>query len=168
MSEGDGRFPWRPDRVRVGTVGRAHGLDGTFAVEGQCGWFAFRPGSRVMLDGLPARVSRRAGTDGRPLVAVEGIDDRTAAEEARGAALELPRAGLPEPEPDSFFHFDLIGCLVVSEGRELGRIKAVEEGVANDVLVLDDEAETRLPFVQPVVPDVDIEGRRVEVVGGLL
>ena len=88
MRERPARFPWRPERVRVGTVGRPHGLDGAFVVEGPCGWYGFEVGSRLLADGRPTGVRRRAGTDARPLVALEGHDDRDAAEAPRGAALE--------------------------------------------------------------------------------
>ena len=168
MRERPGRFPWRPERVRVGTVGRPHGLDGAFVVEGPCGWYGFEVGSRLLADGRPTGVRRRAGTDVRPLVALEGHDDRDAAEALRGAALELPRGALPDPEEDSWFRFDLIGCVAVTGDRELGRVADVEDGVAHDVLVLDDPEGTRIPFVAALVPSVDVPGRRIEIVEGLL
>jgi 16S rRNA processing protein RimM len=154
--------------VRVGTVGRPHGLDGTFVVEGPCGWYGFGVGARLLVAGRPAGVRRRAGTDLRPLVALEGHVDRDAAEALRGAALELPRGALPDLEEDSWFRFDLIGCVAVAGGRELGRVVDVEDGVAHDVLVLDDPGPTRIPFVAALVPTVDVPARRVEVVEGLL
>ena len=162
------RYPWRPERVRVGTVGRAHGLDGSFVVDSPCGWFRFPRGARLVLGGRPVTVRRSAGTESRPLVAVMDVDDRSAAEALRGAPLELERARLPEPEPDSYFHFDLVGCAVEAGGQVLGRVAAVEEGVAHDLLVLDDDASTRIPFVAALVPVVDVPGRRLEVVEGLL
>ena len=39
----------------------------------------------------------------------------------------------------------------------------MEDGVAHDLLVLDDEAGTRIPFVGELVPGVDVPGRRLEV-----
>ncbi len=168
MTERGARYPWRPERVRVGTVGRAHGLEGAFVVEGPCGWYDFRPGSRLLVAGVPAGVRRRGGTEARPLVALEGHDDREAAEALRGSPLELPRAALPPPEEDAYYRFDLVGCTAVAAGRELGRVRDVEDGVAHDVLVLDDAAETRIPFVAALVPVVDVAARRLEVVEGLV
>lgn len=160
---------WRPERVRVGTVGKPHGLDGAFRVAGPCGWFAFAKGAPLLLDGAEARILRRAGTDDDPIVVVDLLPDRTATEARRGARLEVPRAALPEPDPDSYFHFDLVGCRVEEpDGRSLGTVSAVEEGVAHDVLVLDDAAQTRLPFVAAVVPEVDIPGRRLGVIAGFV
>jgi 16S rRNA processing protein RimM len=151
----------RPERVRVGTAGKAHGLDGTVAVDSPCGWFPFATGSHVLVDGVPRRVRRRAGTAERPLVAFEGVADRTAAEELRGAPLELAGADVPEPEDGAFFHFDLVGCAVFQGATRLGVVSAVEDGVAHDVLLLD--SGLRLPFVEAVVPVVDTAGGRIEI-----
>jgi 16S rRNA processing protein RimM len=112
-------------------------------------------------------VARSRGDELAPLIGLEGAADRTAAEALRGAALELPRALVPEPDEDAYFRFDLVGCVVEdAAGRPLGRVARVEDGVAHDVLVLDDPAETRLPFVRAVVPTVDVPGRRVALAEG--
>ena len=161
-------YPWRPARVRVGTVGRGHGLDGSFHVEGPSGWWPFPVRSQLVVGGTVRTIRRRAGTDDRPIVALEGAASRDDADALRGEALEIVREELPAPEPDSYFHFDLVGCEVVCGERALGRVAAVEEGVANDVLVLDDAAETRLPFVFAWVPEVRVRERRIAITEGLL
>jgi len=151
----------RPERVRVGTAGRAHGLDGTVTVEGACGWYPFAVGSQVLVAGVPRRVRRRGGTDQRPLVAFDGIDDRGAADELRGAPLELPGDDVPAPEEGAYFRFDLVGCDVFQADNRLGAVAAVEDGVAHDVLLLD--TGLRLPFVEAVVPVVEVAARRIEI-----
>ena len=83
-----------PEWLVAGTVGRPHGLDGSFQVEGA------RPqmlevGSRLRVDGREVRVVRRAGTEARPIVRLEGCDDRTAVERLRGQRLLLARADAP-------------------------------------------------------------------------
>ncbi len=163
-----GAYPWRPERVRVGTVGRAHGLDGSFYVEAPGGWWCFATGTDVLVGGLVRRIRRRAGTDERPIVGLDGGATREDAEGLRGLPLEIDRESLPAPQPDTYFHFDLIGCDVVCGDRNLGHVAAVEEGVANDVLVLDDPAQTRLPFVFAWVPEVRIGERRIAIAEGLL
>ena len=152
-------YPWRPERVRVGTVGRAHGLDGSFRVADPCGWWPFAPGSAVLVDGAERVVAAAKGDELAPVIALEGARDRTAAEGLRGAALEIGRDDLPEPDPEAYFRFDLVGCtLAWPDGRELGTVEAVEDGVAHDLLVV---GEHRVPFVAAIVPAVDIPGRRM-------
>lgn len=155
--------PWRPARVRVGTVGRPHGVHGAFHVSGPCGWWDFPAGSVLLLDGAERRVESVAGAAERPIVRLDGLDDRDAATALTGSVLELPGAALPEPEEDSWFRFDLVGCEVFAGARRLGRVASVEDGVAHDVLLLDDEAGTRIPFVGELVPGVDVPGRRLDV-----
>jgi 16S rRNA processing protein RimM len=151
----------RPDRVRLGTAGKAHGLDGTFGVDAPCGWYAFATGSVVLVDGVAHRIRRRAGTDGRPLVAFDGIDTREGAEALRGRSIELAGDDVPPAEDGAFYRFDLVGCEVFQGGTPLGVVTEVEDGVAHDVLLLD--SGLRLPFVEAVVPVVDIDARRIEI-----
>lgn len=149
------------DLVAVGRVGRPHGLDGSFAVEGasdEQSWFA--KGAKLRLDGEPAVVisSKRAG--GRPVIRL----DRPA---RRGAVLAVPREALSPPvEADTWYAFELVGLEVVEEGgRPLGRVSAVEPGVANDVLAVDD-GRLLLPFVGACVRDVDVGAGRIVVAPG--
>ena len=155
----------RPDRVRLGTAGKAHGLDGTFGVDAPCGWFAFKTGSTVLVDGVAHRIRRRAGTDARPLVALDGVDTREGAEDLRGKPIEIAGDDVPPAEDGAFYRFDLVGCDVFQGDARLGVVAAVEDGVAHDILLLD--SDLRLPFVEAVVPVVDIEARRIEIDPGL-
>src|SRR5262249_48008105 len=143
---------WRPQRARLGVVGKAHGLDGSFRVDGAVAWFAYDRGQRLLLGGegrrLAAPRSRQA-----PGVRAEGVEDRDAADALRGAPLELPVERLPEPEEDAFYVFDLVGCDARCEGRRVGVVREVWERPANDVLVLDaDGRELLVPFVRDAVP----------------
>ncbi len=152
--------------MRVGTVGRAHGLNGAVYVEAPCGWFGFGPGSRVEVGGQARLITQRTGTDNRPILLLDGIGDRTAADELRNQAIEVGAEALPEPEPDAFYRFDLIGCDAFQGDCKLGKIAAVEDGVAHDVLVLD--SGLRVPFVTALVPVVDVPGRRLEIAADVL
>ncbi len=148
--------PW----ISVGRVGRPHGLRGEFVVEGASeAPERFTPGVRLYLDREPVTVltSKRAGR-GRVVVRL----DRRA---ERGSALELPANELPEPAEGSWYAFSMVGLSVEEEGgRELGRVKEVEPGVANDVVWLD--SGIALPFVEQCVLTVDLEGRRIVVAPG--
>jgi 16S rRNA processing protein RimM len=151
----------RPERVRVGTAGKPHGLAGLVVIEDACGWYAFTAGSELLVDGQPRRVDRRAGTDSRPLVGFDGVQDRAGAEALRNAALEIALSDAPPPAPDTWFRFDLIGLGVWHRGRLIGRVVDIEEGVAHDLLVLD--PAVRVPFVAALVPVVDPAAGRIEL-----
>jgi 16S rRNA processing protein RimM len=148
-----------PERVRVGRVGRPHGLDGSFVVENASEDPArFAVGATLLLSGEPARVVASKQARGRPVIRL----DRRA---ERGAPLEVARGDLPPPEPDSFYVFQLVGLRVVEEGgRELGRVTEVAPGIANDVLELD--SGRALPLVEDCVRDVDLDAGRIDVARG--
>lgn len=146
--------------MAVGRVGRPHGIDGSFFVEDASeaeGRFA--RGARVYADGEPAEivVSKR-GAGGRVVIRL----DRDA---RRGATLAVPRAELPEPEPDTYYVFQLVGLEVEEEGgRRLGTVAEVHNGPANDALELD--SGLLLPLVGACVLEVDLAARRVVVASG--
>jgi 16S rRNA processing protein RimM len=147
------------ERVLVGRVGRPHGLHGAFVVDDASDTpDRFSVGRELIAGGERVRVeeSKRAG--GRLVVRL----DRPV---PRGTRLEVLRGELPPPEEDSYYVFQLVGLDVVEDGgRPLGRVRDVESGVANDVLVLD--AGDALPLVEDCVLEIDLDARRIVVARG--
>ena len=148
------------DLVPVGRVGRPHGIDGAFFVEGPSDRSElYAKGSELYVDGRPARVvvSRRGGGN-RPVIKL----DRPA---ERGVALAVPRDSLPALGEDEYYAFQLVGLAVEEEGgRFLGRVEQVVDYPANDVLELD--SGLSLPLVEACVRTVDLEGGRIVVAPG--
>jgi 16S rRNA processing protein RimM len=147
-------------RVVVGCVGKPHGLDGAFFVEQPSDdgrWF--RVGARLWVgDDELAVVAARRGAGGRPVVRLER-------EVPRGSALEVPLEALPPTEEGEYYAFQLVGLEVVEvAGRSLGRVTAVEPGVANDALALD--SGLLLPLVEACVRHVDLAAGRILVAPG--
>jgi 16S rRNA processing protein RimM len=151
------------DLVTVGRVGKPHGLDGAFFVEGASerkGVFA--QGAALHAGGEPATVvASRHGSGGRPVIRL----DR---EVERGTELAVARATLPGPaDEDEFYVFQLVGLSVEEEGgRLLGRVREVLEYPGNDVLELDSGAS--LPLVEACVRQVDLAGGRIVVAVGFV
>ena len=86
-------------------------------------------------------------------------------EVARGAAIEVERSDLPEPEEGEFYAFQLVGLEVEEAGgRKLGRVTEVASGPANDVLELD--TGLALPLVDACVQEVDLDAGRILVQPG--
>jgi len=146
--------------VSIGKVGRPHGLDGSFFVEGASGRDgAFAVGTVVHVgDDRYEIVASKRGAQGRPVIRL----DRPV---ARGATLSVPCDSLPELPEDEYYAFELVGLVVVEEGgRELGRVRDVLDYPANDVLELDSGAS--LPLVEACVRQVDLAGGRIVVAPG--
>jgi 16S rRNA processing protein RimM len=140
-------------------VGKPHGLDGSFVVEDASeDPERFEPGATLLAHGEPAEVVDRKRAGGRLVVRL----DRPV---GRGTPLQVPRADLPEPEPGTYYVFQLVGLDVEEEGgRALGTVTEVAPGVANDVLELD--TGLALPLVESCVREVDLERRRILVAPG--
>ena len=125
------------------------------------------------LDGSDGRQYRI--TDARPaagaasdmlIVRVAGIGDRNAAEALNGIELSVPRDRLPEPDPDDFYHADLIGLAAeTTDGTPLGKVSAVYDHGAGDLLEIAVAGDTPLlvSFTRAVVPIVDIAGGKVVI-----
>jgi 16S rRNA processing protein RimM len=87
---------------------------------------------------------------------MEGCDDRNAAALLRGKAVAVPRASLPAEPAQEYYWADLIGLRVVNAvEQEFGRVTAVMQTGANDVLVVEDGRERLIPFIAPVIREVD-------------
>ncbi|HEY3463370.1 MAG TPA: PRC-barrel domain-containing protein [Gaiellaceae bacterium] len=147
--------------VSVGRVGRPHGLDGGFFVEGASerkGVFA--AGATLYAGGAPVTVvGLRHGSGGRPVIRLDRPVER-------GVELAVARATLPRlDDADEFYVFELVGLKVEEEGgRQLGRVREVLEYPGNDVLELDSGAS--LPLVEACVQQVDLAGGRIVVAVG--
>jgi 16S rRNA processing protein RimM len=147
------------DLVPVGRVGRPHGLDGSFVVEGASeDPDRFAVGARLVAGEEPAAVvaSKRAG--GRVVVRLDRAVER-------GTVLAVSRDELPPAEEGGYYVFQLVGLEVEEEGgRRLGAVQDVAPGMANDVLELD--TGHALPLVSQCVLDVDLDRRRILVARG--
>jgi 16S rRNA processing protein RimM len=146
--------------VPIGRVGRPHGLDGSFLVEGPSDRpGAFAVGAVVFANGEPLKiVSSKHGSQQRPVIRLERRVDR-------GAELAVPRESLPPLGEDEYYSFQLVGLAVEEEGgRVLGRVRDVLDYPANDVLELD--TGLSLPLVEACVRKVDLESGRIVVAQG--
>ncbi len=153
-------MPSQADLVTVGRVGRPHGVQGAFFVEGPSERDeVFAVGAVVLAGGEPAKVvSSARGSGGRPVIKL----DRTV---ERGTELAVERTALPRLDDDAFYVFDLVGLSVQEEdGRLLGSVREVLQYPANDVLELD--SGVSLPLVEACVRSVDVEGGRIVVASG--
>lgn len=120
-------------------IDRGDGLE-TFEVEGQ------RQGKHV-------------------LARIDGIEDRTQAERLTGCQLYIRQQQLPALDAGDYYWSDLIGLAVETlQAEPLGKIAAMMETGADDVMVLEGERERLIPFVMDeIVREVDLGNRRLVV-----
>jgi 16S rRNA processing protein RimM len=151
--------------LSAGAVGSPHGLDGSFHVTRP------RPellvvGTTVLVAAGEREIVRRAGTDARPILRLDGCEDRGAAEALRGEELRVSRALAPELGADEWWAEDLVGCVVRDGERRVGTVKRLRALPSCEVLEVaraDGEAELLVPLVRDAVRSVDIARREIEI-----
>jgi 16S rRNA processing protein RimM len=93
-----------------------------------------------------------------------GIEDRDRAEALRGLRLYLPRAALPPPGEEEYYHADLIGLeAALADGTPIGHVRAVHDFGAGDTLDIarPHGPPVMVPFTRAVVPVVDLDAGRL-------
>lgn len=158
-----------PHLILVGRIVAAHGVRGLVKLQS----FTAEPkaiGSYGLLtDATGERrfeVTVQNAVKGGVVARIGGVADRTAAEKLRGIELYLPRDRLPLPAEGEYYQADLVGLVAeLADGRPFGRVRAVENFGAGDLLAIDrpGKPSVSLPFSERVVPVVDFEGGRIVV-----
>ena len=162
------------DRVVLGVIGSPHGLKGEVKLKS----FTTAPEAIALYGPLEAGVSgrqlriTRLKPMGSGFIAqIEGIEDRTAAEQLKGLKLHIRRNQLPEPEPGMYYHTDLVGMEVRTvEGQVLGRVVSVENYGAGDLLQVkrNESSETVLVPVLGAQVNLSVGVITVTLAEGLL
>lgn len=158
--------------VEVGKIGRPHGVRGELSV------IPFNEGSEIWEDGLevslqspgkPARLVTLQQVRWTPkniLVRLEGVDDREEAGKLVHAVLSVPRDVLPDLDDGEYYHFDVVGAVVLDadSGLQIGKVREI--GSTNiDLLEIDLDAGGRVtvPVLSEYVVSIGEEPGKVVV-----
>ena len=166
-------------RICLGKIVGVHGVRGLVRIKS----FTERPEDLVAYGPLGDKagdrvfdVTLKGRAKGVLLAAVAGVGDRDRAKALQGAELYVERSALPalaEAE-DEFYRADLIGLAAEDpQGRPLGRVRAVHNFGAGDVIELAGVprgvpggvpgGSLMVPFTRAAVPTVDPAGGRLVV-----
>jgi 16S rRNA processing protein RimM len=150
--------------LQAGRVGRAHGLDGSFYVTGA------RPrllaiGTPVTVNGRTFPIVRLAGIEKRPIVRLDGVDDRAGAEALRGLPLTVDELNVPTLSPDEWWAHELEGCVVYDGERRVGVVSSMIELPSCEALEVrrEDGCELIVPLVRDAVRRVDVADQQIDV-----
>ena len=165
----DGTSSWRlsatTERLAVARVIGAKGLAGSFRIEaltdhperlaaGESVWIEDEADPRAILE---------SGWGGRvPFLRLDGISDRTAAEQLVGRYLEAPADDLPA---DTYYWHQLIGLAAVDEaGAELGNVVEIFRAGENEVYRIEGpDGELLVPALREVVRSIDLQAQRMVI-----
>jgi 16S rRNA processing protein RimM len=102
---------------------------------------------------------------GRPVIGIEGVTDMDEARALAGLELRVPvDALLPLPD-GTFYHHELIGCVVETEdGRMVGAVSNVEGDLGNTRLVVQgDQGELLIPLAVDICTTIAPEAKRIVI-----
>jgi 16S rRNA processing protein RimM len=138
----------------VGRVGRAHALKGDVVVSLVSNRTErTEPGARFWAGDRELVVRRARPDKDRWIMGFEGVSTRDEAEGLRGAELTAPPLA-DEGDEDVLWVDDLIGLGLEDGGIGRGRVTAVQQNPASDLLVLDSGVLVPSRFVVEVVDGV--------------
>jgi len=122
-------------------------------------------GAALLLDGRPLRVVRRSGDDRRPIVRLEGCEERDAAKALQGRELLAERAQAPELEAQEWWAEDLEGCRVHDGERHVGTVRRLIALPSCEALEVEREGagDLLVPLVTDAVREVDIAAGEIDV-----
>ncbi|HKP19936.1 MAG TPA: hypothetical protein VJT68_00350 [Thermoleophilaceae bacterium] len=134
--------------MTAGRVGKPHGLDGSFYVDTPR--HELPEGTALTVGESVHRIARRAGTDERPLIRLEGVEDPRA---LRGELL-LVEDELAEGE---WLASQLIGLSIPGAGT----VSQVIDAPSCSLLELTDGR--LVPFIADAIRSIDLEASEIRV-----
>lgn len=157
------------DLILVGRVARAHGNKGQVIVNPETDFpdERFAAGMTLLVGekAEPRTIVASRFHQGRPVIALEGVDTMDGAEALAGAALQVPASErLPLPQ-GTYYRDDLIGCEVQdTEGRLIGEVAAVEGPLERSRLVINaPHGEVLIPLAADICVEIDPGAKRIRV-----
>lgn len=157
------------DLILVGRIARAHGNKGQVIVNPETDFPDERFAAGVTLlvgeQAEPRTIVASRFHQGRPVIALEGVDTMDDAEALAGAELKVAGGNrVPLPE-GTYYRHDLVGCIVQdTEGRLIGEVAAVEGPIEASRLVINaPHGEVLIPLAADICVEIDPEAKRIRV-----
>jgi 16S rRNA processing protein RimM len=157
--------------VLVGRIARPHGHRGQVIVDPATDFpeerFAAGAILHTLRDGRPGTVTIAAMRihQGRPVLALEGIETMNEAELLAGLELRVPESELTALPEGTYYEHDLIGCrLVTTDGREVGTVRTIEGGGGMIRLIAGSgRGEIQVPLVHEICVMIDVVHKRIVI-----
>jgi len=158
------------DLVRVGGLGKAHGLRGEVLCHPETD-FPERFLETEEVELVHPKGHRRVAISGARfhgqnlILKFQGVDSREAAEQLRGAWLGVGPDEVVDLEDGEYFHYELEGLEVLdASGQRIGRIAEVISNPAHEIYRIATEGEDiLLPAVPAFVLEISLDDQKMIV-----
>ncbi|HKE88238.1 MAG TPA: ribosome maturation factor RimM [Vicinamibacterales bacterium] len=163
--------PTWDDMILVGRVARPHGIRGQVIVTPETDFVEerFREGATLWC--RSARGDERLTVEtmrvqkGRPIVGFEGFERIEDVERLSGVELRIPEVALQPLSDGSYYHHDLVGCVVRTVAdAPVGTVVRVEGGTGGSLLVIEGtRGEVLIPLVAEICVEIDVRSKRIRI-----
>ncbi|MBO0895976.1 ribosome maturation factor RimM [Arthrobacter sunyaminii] len=153
-------------QLQVARIGKPHGIRGEVTVQvlTDAPEDRFVPGTELIVEpaskGPLTVISARWNKD-ILLLGFDEVVDRNGAEELRGAMLSVDIDELDDEDDDEgWYEHELVGLKARIGDDVVGTVSGLRTLTVQDLLVIDDNEgrEVFVPFVEAIVPEVNVEG----------
>ena len=162
------------EKIKIGKIVSAVGLRGEVKVYNYSDSFrAYEETPALYAEDQLLKIQGVRSQKNAVILKLEGIDDRNAAEAARGKELYITERDLPALPEGQFYVRELLGMKVKEEdGTLLGKVTDVIQNTAQDLFEVTgaDGKRVLIPKVDEFVLDIDSRCRQITVrlIDGLL
>ena len=157
-------------RVALGKVGRAHGIQGAFHVWPYADDFErFERLKRVTITRGPKSVEAKVESvhvaGGRVIMQTDAVHTPEEVSIWLGGDIEIEAEERVELPPGQYFHDQIVGLQVETvKGEKVGEVVRVLDGPANDVYVCrQGDKEYMIPAVDVFVKSIDLKAKKMVI-----
>jgi len=150
--------------VAVARVAKAHGIRGELCMDSHADSPLLFAAGRTLFLAVgkarpkPYQVLSARDNNGRFLITLSGVADRTLAETLRGAEVLVPEADLPPPDEGEAYLHSLLGAgVLLADGTKIGVFEAILDtpGQLTFVITAENGAEVLFPAVPEFILGLD-------------
>lgn len=149
--------------LEAGEIVGTHGIRGEVKIMPWCDGPDFLKAFHTFyIEGTPYKVEAARVHKNMLLCKLQGVDDVSIAQTFKNKVVKIDRDSAPVAKGRVFIA-DLIGLPVYAEGEEIGTLKDVYSGPANDVYIVKGKREYMIPAVSEFLEDVDPDEGYIKV-----
>ena len=149
--------------LEAGQIVSTHGIAGEVKILPWCDGPEFlKEFDTFYIDGTAYPVEQARIHKNMLLCKLSGVDDMNAAQVMKNKVVCIDRDDARIPEGRVFIS-DLIGLPVYADGQEIGVLKDVYTGPANDVYIVKGEKDYMIPAVSEFLEDVNVDEGYIRV-----
>lgn len=154
------------NKIIVAKIVSAHGIRGFVKIRS----FSQPPEAILdfqleLEDHQPIKLKKQGLCKDGIICSIKNVQDRNQAELLAGMNIFTLREDLPQIDEEEFYIADLVGCDIFEKGSQIGKIIAVHNFGAGDVIEVQFAKDSAyFPFKSDIFPSIDIDKKIVEFI----